>query len=175
MSQTKDSWQWTEAETRLLLSTTLDFKASQAQAAMEWEANRKKYALICAALLAAYPENGGKEYPHKAKISTKSVAAKLKAVRSKFRDAVNSGKKSGHGRVVFLFYDLCSDIWSGTPGCERSEYGHETATVNAAVDGEDSEASSAENEAVPGPSSSQQSPAAYAQRRSKLQVSCLHK
>ena len=178
-TQSSDAWQWTEAETRLLLQATLDFKASEALAGAEWEANRKKYAAICAALLADYPEDDAQNFPHRDKISTKSVAAKLKAVRAKYRDAVNSGKKSGHGRVVYLFYELCSDIWSGTPGVTRLPNAVCTASLLRAAQQERADASSmalssirAEDDgAQPGTSITSYSPSQ--QRRDKLQVSSL--
>ena len=53
-----------------------------------------------------------KDYPHKKDELTKQVVTtKLKAIRIKYRKAVNSGRKSGHGWVVFLYFDLCESIW----------------------------------------------------------------
>ena len=40
---------------------------------------------------------------------------KLKAVRVKVCGAVDSGRKSRHGRVVLLYFDKCEEIWGGSP------------------------------------------------------------
>lgn len=41
-------------------------------------------------------------------------STKLKAIRLKYRHAVDSGKKSAHGRVVLLYFELCEQIWGGS-------------------------------------------------------------
>ena len=52
-----------------------------------------------------------KDYPHKKEELTKPVVTtELKAIRMKYRLAVDSGRKSSHGRVVFLYFDLCESI-----------------------------------------------------------------
>lgn len=53
----------------------------------------------------------GKDYPHKKGELSKSVlTSKLKMIRKKFGEAVDSGRKSGHGRVVLLYFDLSEEI-----------------------------------------------------------------
>ena len=47
----------------------------------------------------------------------------------KFRQAVDNGRKSGNGRVVFLYYDLCESIWAGSPATEQISSGLETTDV----------------------------------------------
>lgn len=44
-----------------------------------------------------------------------AAATKLKAVRKKYRVAVDSGKKSGHGRVILLYFNECEALWGGSP------------------------------------------------------------
>ena len=44
---------------------------------------------------------------------------RVKAIRNKFREAVDSSCRSGHGRVVMLYYELCEKIWGG--GLENTE------------------------------------------------------
>lgn len=39
----------------------------------------------------------------------------LPAIRQKYRMAIDSGRRSGHGRVVLLFFDLCGKIGGGSP------------------------------------------------------------
>ena len=78
----------------------------------------------------------GKDFPHKKDELTKSVlTSKLKAIRSKYRQAVDNGR-SGHGRVVMIFYEHCSEIWGGSPataaipdGLESSENLEENSNV----------------------------------------------
>ena len=48
----------------------------------------------------------------------------------KYRGAVDTQCKSGHGRVITLFFDLCNDIWGGSPATTSLENGIETAEVN---------------------------------------------
>lgn len=49
-----------------------------------------------------------KDYPHTKEMTTKKVlTSKLKAIRIKFREAVDFGRRSGHGCVVLLYYELC--------------------------------------------------------------------
>ena len=44
--------------------------------------------------------------------------------------AVDSGRRSGHGRVVYLYYELCEKIWGGSPATEKIKTGVETEDVN---------------------------------------------
>ena len=43
-------------------------------------------------------------------ISKDRVAAKLKKIRQDYKKAADTKRKSGGGRVVFVFYDLCETI-----------------------------------------------------------------
>ena len=54
---------------------------------------------------------------------------KLKAVRIKFPGAVDSGRKSGHGRVVLLYLDKCEEIWGGSPATTTLPTGFETNEI----------------------------------------------
>ena len=38
------------------------------------------------------------------------VSAKIKSIRGNFKNAVDSGKKSRGGRIVFKSYDICERI-----------------------------------------------------------------
>lgn len=40
--------------------------------------------------------------------------------------AVDSGRRSGHGRVVYLYYNLCAKIWGGSPAAEQLSTGLES-------------------------------------------------
>ena len=43
--------------------------------------------------------------------------------------AVDSGRRSGHGRVVYLYFDLCEKIWGGSPATEQMDTGLETTEI----------------------------------------------
>ena len=73
----------------------------------------------------------GKDYPHKkGEISKSVLTSKLKMIAKKFREAVDSGRKSGHGRVVLLYFDLCKGIWGGSPATSTIVEGIETTEIN---------------------------------------------
>uniref|UniRef100_A0AAV2MHF9 Uncharacterized protein n=1 Tax=Knipowitschia caucasica TaxID=637954 RepID=A0AAV2MHF9_KNICA len=59
--------------------------------------------------------------------SKAQITSKLKAVRTKYRKAVDTGKRSGQGRVVFIFFELCQQVWGGSPATETIAGGLETA------------------------------------------------
>ena len=46
---------------------------------------------------------------HKARITSK-----IKKIHSDYKKAVELGKRSGGGRIIMPFYDLCQDIWAGS-------------------------------------------------------------
>ena len=57
------------------------------------------------------------------------MTSKLKAIRNKFREAVDSGRRSGHGWVVMLYYELCEKIWGGSPATQQIEGGLESTEI----------------------------------------------
>ena len=68
-----------------------------------------------------------KDYPHtKEELSKAILTMKLKNVRTKFRKAVDAGRKSGHGRVVLLYFELCEEIWGGSPATTQIQGGVES-------------------------------------------------
>ena len=129
-SEAKSSFKWTDDEVELLLRVTLDYKASKAGEGTDWESVQSKYSDILNRMLEEYldtPEAASelsKDYPHKKEEITKQeVTTKLKAIRVNFRQAVDTGRKSGCGRVV---YELCESIWAGFPATEQLSSGLET-------------------------------------------------
>ena len=106
---------WTDDEVKLLLNVTIDYKTKKVAVRVDWESVNSKYSDILQAFLAALPDNdegNTKNFPHKKEdISKQIVTAKLKAIRVKFRQAVDSGRRSGHGRVVLLYFELCKQVW----------------------------------------------------------------
>ena len=55
----------------------------------------------------------------------------MKKVKNNFRKALDSGRRSGSGRLVFTLHKDCSAIWSGCPSAESIAGGIETSSVNA--------------------------------------------
>lgn len=81
---------------------------------------------------------------------TAQLTAKLKAIRIRFRQAVVSGRRSGHGRVVLLFFELCESIWGESPATHAIAEGIETGDV-AVEDGESvSSVTDAASSSMPG-------------------------
>lgn len=104
-----DSFVWSVNEVELLLKVTHEYKVSRASENIDWETCQTKYSDICELLHEQYAsskdaEEIGKDYPHsKEEITKGAVTTKLKAIRQKYRAAVDSGRKSGHGSVVLIF------------------------------------------------------------------------
>ena len=61
-------------------------------------------------------------------------------MRLSYRKALDSGKQSGSGRVVAMFFDLCNQIWSGSPATESMSSG-----LDGAVDSTDAQSHSFES------------------------------
>ena len=116
-----ESFIWTDDEVELLRKVTEEYKVRQTAENVDWESCQSKYSDILELFMSQYPsaENAksiGKDFPHKKEEMTKVIiTTKLKAVRSKFRAAFDSGRKSGHGRVVLLYFESCEAIWGGSP------------------------------------------------------------
>lgn len=62
------------------------------------------------------------------------MTSKLKNIRLKFRQAIDSGKRSGHGRVVLLYFEICESIWGGSPATSTILPGIETGEVEGGCD-----------------------------------------
>ena len=105
---------WTDDALQLLLQVAPDHKAKCEFKAENWEKKRQNHEDIFDILMKEYPDEKEK-YPNKEKISKKRATAKLKSIRSGFEKAIDCGKKSGWGRVVFTFFDFCNDLCVGCP------------------------------------------------------------
>ena len=135
-----DCFTWTDDEVELLLKVTNECKVQESTESVDWQSVQSKYGDILDMFQAEYPnsENAaalGKEYLHKPEDITKAtLSTKLKAVRKKFREAVHSGRKSGHGRVVLLYYELCQEICCGSPATNMISSGLESSTLIDDID-----------------------------------------
>ncbi len=137
--KTGKDFQWTDDEAELLLSVTHDYKVKKVAEGIDWESVKSKYSDILELMgneLPSSAEEGStllKDYPHtKEKVTKLILTTKLKAVRLKFRQAVDSGRRSGHGRVVMLYYEHCERIWGGSPATEQINAGLESTDIGIA-------------------------------------------
>ena len=127
---------WSDDEAELLLKVTIDYKTSKAMENVDWESCQTKYQDILDKYLEQYPSPEealalGKDYPHAKDEMTKVIlTSKLKIVRQKYPKAVDSGRRSGHGRVVLLYFELCEEIWGGSPASNAIESGLESAEIH---------------------------------------------
>ncbi|XP_032359836.1 uncharacterized protein LOC116672239 [Etheostoma spectabile] len=119
-SRSRDFLVWTDDEVELLLKVTQEYKEDRAAVDVDWESLQTKYGDIFERYQENYPsaeeaKATGKEYPHsKNEITKVQLATKIKAIRIRYRQALNSGRRNGHGRVILLFFELCRSIWGGT-------------------------------------------------------------
>jgi hypothetical protein len=131
---------WTDDEIELLLAVIYEYKTSKESEGFDWESIKTKYDEIRALFLARYPRNQDaddqREFPlgkgknPSEELTKERVVAKIKALRLKYRKALDSGRKSGGGRVVAQFYDICSKIWSGSPAAEAIEGGIDSSLTS---------------------------------------------
>lgn len=132
-----DFFMWTDDEVELLLKVTNEYKDPKTMENIDWESSQNKYTDILEAYKDQYPSTAedaqelGKEYPHKMEELTKAIlTTKLKSIRLKYRHAVDSGRRSGHGRVVLLYLELCDQIWGGSPATTIMPSGIETTEID---------------------------------------------
>ncbi|XP_014913106.1 tripartite motif-containing protein 16-like [Poecilia latipinna] len=134
MAAARSSFVWTDEEVELLLRVTLEYKSSKHQEDIDWESCQTKYADIHEAFVRRYPAGKRVEFPHSTEATSRvQLTSKLKAIRGKFRQAVDSGRRNGHGRVVLLYFELCKQIWDGSPDTDALESGLETGDVKCSL------------------------------------------
>ena len=170
MENAKTQLFWSDEEVGLLLRVSLDYKCNKLQEGIDWETCRAKYEDITRLFEEQYPRGSNeKELPHKDIIGKGQVTSKLKNVKRNYRRAVDAGRRSGNGRVVLLFFELCEQLWGGSPATRCIDNGVETNDLSESPDLEDSPPASEEiieSEAEP----SEIPPAVVKQRRDLLQV-----
>ena len=54
-------------------------------------------------------------------MTVKRIGEKLKTIRTNFKKAVDTNKRSGGGRDVSTFYGLYEKLWSGSPAVTSIE------------------------------------------------------
>ena len=112
----------TDEEIELLLETVLAYKATCEYEGICWESVKAKYQKIME--IERYPtacEENTTDFPRASTpelLTKQRIAAKLKRIRGSHKTAVDSGRRSGGGRVVLTFFDLCERVWSDSPAIE---------------------------------------------------------
>ncbi|KAI9526407.1 hypothetical protein NQZ68_039827 [Dissostichus eleginoides] len=175
---------WTDDEVELLLRVTLEYKTTKVKENVDWESCKCKYSDISRAFHVQYPRTrADKDFPHDANAITKvQLTAKLKQIRTKYRQLVNTGSRSHQGRVMLLFFELCEEVWGGSPFTRNISSpatrtirslssGIETGDLEESSSGQSSSPSLERSKDLPKPQSSQSSeslPAAVVKQRRDL-------
>ncbi|KAK1897297.1 hypothetical protein KUDE01_016830, partial [Dissostichus eleginoides] len=155
----KEVFLWTDDEVELLLRVTLDYKTTKIQENVDWESCKLKYSNIEDLFQEQYPRTDtGKDFPHGVGAITKAqLAAKLKQIRMKYRHAVDTKRRSGQGRVVHMFFELCEEVWGGSPATHTLSSGMETGDLEESSSGPSSPPSLERSNDSPQPESSESS------------------
>ena len=128
------SFTFTDDEIELLLQVCLDFKSANEYGGVDWESVRNKYEKIREKFMERYPKNSDSVmYPNsnelEEKFTIKRISAKLKSIRTGYKKAVDAKRRSGGGRVVLTFYDICENIWGGSPSVTNIKSGIDSSLV----------------------------------------------
>ncbi|XP_060754292.1 uncharacterized protein LOC132865807 [Neoarius graeffei] len=168
-----EAFMWTDSEVELLLRVTLDYKTTKLQENVDWESCHSKYSDIMEAFQAQYPQSPvEQDFPHDAKSVTKpQVSSKLKSIRTKYRRAVETGRRRGLGRVLLLYSKLCEEIWGGSRAASAIDAGIETADMEEEPSTRTSPAKELPGDSIQSSSAPGSLPsAAIKQRRDSLQA-----
>ncbi|KAI9532226.1 hypothetical protein NQZ68_033850 [Dissostichus eleginoides] len=155
----REVFSWTDDEVELLFRVTLDYKTSKVQEKVDWESCKCKYSDIGDLFQAQYPRTPTeKDFPHDLSAITKGkFTAKLKQIPIKYRHAVDIGRRSGQGRVVLMFFELCEEVWGGSPATRTLSSGIETGDLEESSSGPSSSPSLERSNDSPQPESSESS------------------
>lgn len=113
----------------MLLEVCFELKAESDYEGINFESKRIKYELVKDRFCEQYPtvmNNTHARTNDLNSITKERVSAKIKSIRGNFKKAVDSGKKSGGGRIIFTFYDICESIWGGSPAVRSISNGIDT-------------------------------------------------
>ena len=124
------SFTWSDEELELLLNVILHYKADKEGRGFDWQSVKTKYDDLRNLFLERYPREGAStDFPHDAErdFTKERMNLKIKVLRQKYRGALDSGKRSGGGKIVAQFYDKCSEIWGGSPATHAFTHGIETS------------------------------------------------
>ena len=113
------SFSFTDDEIQLLLEVFTEYKAKREYCGVDWESVGNKYEKTHEKLFQQYPKNSTYGFSNSENaeptLTVKRIIGKLKIIRTNFKKAVDTNKRSGGERVVLTFYGLCKKLWSGSP------------------------------------------------------------
>ena len=130
---TKTEFCWTDDEIQLFHESVNQYRCKCEYEGINWESVRSKYERIQEIFIGSYPNNSGdgKDIPvleNPEVISEDRVTAKFKKIRQDYKKAADTKRKSGGGRVVFVFYDVCETIWGGSPAVTSLQEGIDSSS-----------------------------------------------
>ena len=135
--KSKKNFLWSDDETALLVQVIIDYKSTKASIGLDWESIKSKYEDITERLQSRYPkpDSGLSEaafpYSNDPSVFTKDrIIPKVKRLKANFRKAVDSGRRSGGGKIVMGLYNECCEIWSGSPAVESVSFGIESSSID---------------------------------------------
>lgn len=102
-------------EVSLLLNVVRKYKAYQINAGFDWKSVKTKYADITEMFVKQYPKTvtglvdrgDFPKFDQQKQFSKERVPSKIKAICVKYKAVHDSGRRSGDGRVVATFFDIC--------------------------------------------------------------------
>ena len=149
----------------MLLSVVQEYKASQIHAGFDWESIKTKYVDSTEMFVKRYPttatgtvdRDSYPKFDSGNQFTKERVLLKIKAIRVKYKAALDSGRRSGGGRVVATFFDMCSNTWAGSPSAQCIDCGLQSFNVGSVQkDTEEAESATVQsdhekNDCIPGP------------------------
>ena len=151
--QHTSNFTWTDDELSLLLHVIMDYKTEKSSLGVDWDTVKAKYDNILDKFIENYPKVKNEAYPNSDTLTSvftkERIIAKIKRIKLCFRKAIDSGRRSGGGKVVTVLYDECCEIWSGSPAVIAIPNGLESSrddSVNS--DSEISEASALQSNLI---------------------------
>jgi hypothetical protein len=126
---------WTDEEVVLLLSVVSDYKSTKAAEGVDWSSVKTKSEDLVAKFKERYPKTTSSHFPHTGDVFNKErLWSKLKRIRTGYKKALDSGRRSGGGRIVTTFFDECSEIWGVSPAVECVKNGIESSRQDVVED-----------------------------------------
>lgn len=127
-SSSVNAFTWTDKEIKC--NDTHDAQAK------DWESIKNKYDNIMEIMHKFYTKEPDEDFPRSKNLhdlNRAGITSKLKNIRASYMKAVDAGRRCGGGRVVMTFYDLCNDIWSGSPSTNSLAEGFESLHTDNSI------------------------------------------
>ena len=112
-----------------------------------WESVKTKYQKITDIFIERYPNSSEADIAQFLRASSTNLltkertSAKIKRIRSNYKKAVDARRRSGGGRIVLTFYDLCENVWGGSPAVQSIDGEIDFSDNALEISGEDREQS----------------------------------